>query len=324
MPSEPPVTRRLLLGIVSACLLAPGAGLAQTSLVCSADGGTGCNQTIPDDDPNGVESSLEASSSCDFGREIDVGVDLHHTWVGDLVVTLTHESTGTSVDLLDRFQSGGCNGDDVDALFSNGAAAPVCSNAVIPTVHGTVIPAETLLPFRTENASGTWTLTVVDAAANETGELFDWDLTVTCVPPGITVFPTAGLTTTESGGTDQFEVVLDTVPTGDVTVALSSLDPSEGTVSPSTLTFTPGNALVPQTVTVTGVDDAVADGDVLYVVHLEPATSSDSSYDGLVPDDVSVTNLDEGGDTVPIPTLSEWALWLMILLLAAAGVRWAR
>ncbi|MDX1744534.1 MAG: proprotein convertase P-domain-containing protein [Halobacteriales archaeon] len=221
------MARRALLLLASTVILATGAGLAQTTLVCSADGGSGCNQAIPDDDLTGIESSLTvSSSSCTFGREIDVGVDLHHTWVGDLVVTLTHDSTGTSVDLLDRFQGGGCNGNDVDALFSDGAAAPTCSNTVVPTIHGTVEPVETLFPFRSEGESGTWTLTVVDAAANETGELLDWDLTVHCIPPGITVVPTSGLTTTESGGTAQFEVVLDTVPTGDVTVTLASLDPS--------------------------------------------------------------------------------------------------
>ena len=48
---------------------------------------------------------------------------------------------------------------------------------------------------------------------------------------GITVTPTAGLATTEAGGTATFTVVLNTQPTADVTIALSSSDTTEGTVS---------------------------------------------------------------------------------------------
>ena len=45
---------------------------------------------------------------------------------------------------------------------------------------------------------------------------------------GITVTPTAGLTTTEAGGTATFTVVLTTQPTADVTIALSSSDTDRG------------------------------------------------------------------------------------------------
>ena len=51
-------------------------------------------------------------------------------------------------------------------------------------------------------------------------------------------------------------MVLNTQPTADVTIALSSSDTTEGTVSPASLTFTTANWNVAQTVTVTGVDDA--------------------------------------------------------------------
>ncbi|TWU42565.1 S8 family serine peptidase [Novipirellula artificiosorum] len=79
--------------------------------------------------------------------------------------------------------------------------------------------------------------------------------------PRITVNPTAGLVTSESGQTATFDVVLDTMPTADVSFDLSSSDTTEGTVSVSSMTFTPVNWDVPQTVTVTGVDDVGVDGD---------------------------------------------------------------
>ncbi|HBP89821.1 MAG TPA: hypothetical protein DD706_19245, partial [Nitrospiraceae bacterium] len=109
---------------------------------------------------------------------------------------------------------------------------------------------------------------------------------------GITVNPTSGLTTTEGGGTATFTVVLDTLPTGDVSIALSSSDTTEGTVSPASLTFTTSNGTIPQTVTVTGVDDAMIDGSIAYFILTGAATSDDFDYAGLDPADVSVTNTD--------------------------------
>jgi hypothetical protein len=110
--------------------------------------------------------------------------------------------------------------------------------------------------------------------------------------PGIRVTPTLGLVTSESGGSAVFNVVLRTAPTSAVTIPISSSDTTEGAVSISSLTFTPANWRVPQTVTITGVDDTLTDGDIAYSIVLGAATSNDSAYSGLNPSDVSVTNLD--------------------------------
>ncbi len=90
---------------------------------------------------------------------------------------------------------------------------------------------------------------------------------------GITVNPSSGLVTTEGGGTDTFTVVLDSEPTADVSIALVSSDSSEGTVSPGMLTFTAANWDTPQTVTVSGVDDMINDGDVGFTIITAPAAS---------------------------------------------------
>lgn len=117
--------------------------------------------------------------------------------------------------------------------------------------------------------------------------------------PGITVTPTSGLVTTEAGGTATFTVVLNSTPTANVTIALNSSDATEGTVSPTMLTFTPANALVPQTVTVTGGDDQLVDGNIAYQIITNPAISSDPAYQGLNPADVSVTNNDNDVNSGP-------------------------
>ena len=109
---------------------------------------------------------------------------------------------------------------------------------------------------------------------------------------GITVTPTTGLVTTEAGTTATFTVVLNSEPTADVTIGVSSSDTGEGTVAPASLTFTAGDWNTAQTVTVTGVNDSVADGDIGYTVQTAAAVSTDPNYNGIDPTDVAVTNTD--------------------------------
>jgi hypothetical protein len=109
---------------------------------------------------------------------------------------------------------------------------------------------------------------------------------------GFTVSAISG-DTGEDGTTASFTVRLSGPPTDDVTIDVSSLDATEGTVNPSSLTFTPDNWEADQTVTVTGVDDFVDDGDQGYTIELALATSVDPNYDGLDPDDVTVINIDD-------------------------------
>jgi Ca2+-binding RTX toxin-like protein len=126
--------------------------------------------------------------------------------------------------------------------------------------------------------------------------------------PGITVNPTAGLTTTEAGGTANFSVVLNTQPTAPVTMALSSSNPAEGTVSTNSLSFTPNNWNQAQTVTVTGVGDNIADGSQIYNIVTTAAVSTDSNYNNLNPSDVSITNTDRNTAGVTVNPASTNAI----------------
>lgn len=148
------------------------------------------------------------------------------------------------------------------------------------------------------NPNGTWSLYVVDDFFLDGGDIENgWSLTLeTSVPiccggaPGILLGSTDGLATTEAGGTATFTVALRSSPTDTVTIGLSTSDPTEGTVSPTQLSFDPDDAQLPRAVTVTGVDDALLDGDIAFNVITSPAVSTDSDYSGLDPADVSVVN----------------------------------
>ncbi|MEQ1825283.1 MAG: SdrD B-like domain-containing protein [Pirellula sp.] len=109
---------------------------------------------------------------------------------------------------------------------------------------------------------------------------------------GITVSPVSGLTTTENGGTAGFSVVLQSQPLANVTIDVSSSDTTEGSVSPTTLTFTQANWNVAQNLMVRGVDDLIDDNDIAYTIVTAPAVSTDAIYQGMNAADVSVVNLD--------------------------------
>ena len=115
--------------------------------------------------------------------------------------------------------------------------------------------------------------------------------------------PTNGLTTSEAGAAATFNVVLTAQPTAAVIVTLASSDVSEGTVSPTQMIFTSADWSTPQIATVTGVDDAVADGNIAYTI-VPTVSSSDANYNNLAAGNVSVTNLDNDSPGVIVSAIS--------------------
>jgi hypothetical protein len=81
-------------------------------------------------------------------------------------------------------------------------------------------------------------------------------------------------------------------PSADVIIAFNTSNPSEAILSSLPLTFNSDNWDLPQTITVTGVDDFVEDGDTVYAVLVGIASSADSNFDGTSATDVRATNVD--------------------------------
>ncbi|MGK5091041.1 carboxypeptidase regulatory-like domain-containing protein [Deltaproteobacteria bacterium TL4] len=99
--------------------------------------------------------------------------------------------------------------------------------------------------------------------------------------------------TTEAAGTATFSVRLNSIPTDNVTIFMTSSDESEGTVLPPSLTFTPVNWNTIQTVTVTGINDNEADGKQAYKINLGSIVTNDADYAVLTPASVNVINTDD-------------------------------
>ena len=113
--------------------------------------------------------------------------------------------------------------------------------------------------------------------------------------PGFTVVQTANSTqVSETGTTDTFTVTAEHAADIERRRERQPAATSrEATVSPATLTFTNANWNVPQTVTVTGADDALDDGDIVSNITLSINDgASDDTYDPLADLAVQVTTVD--------------------------------
>jgi hypothetical protein len=104
---------------------------------------------IPDNDPAGASASISVDQDLTFSR-LSVTVDIAHTYRGDLIVSLLRD--GAQVKVL-HDQAGG-SAQDLEETYTLTAAEA-----------------------GTTSARGTWTLKVVDAAAQDSGTLQTFRIT---------------------------------------------------------------------------------------------------------------------------------------------------
>ncbi|MEZ6033873.1 MAG: hypothetical protein R3C17_12330 [Planctomycetaceae bacterium] len=114
--------------------------------------------------------------------------------------------------------------------------------------------------------------------------------------PAILIAQSGGATkVTEGVSTDSFTVALNQAPGADVTVTLTPasnrVDLGNGPGNPLDLTFTSATGTVPQTVTVTPIDDLIVQGDQIVGISVS-TVSSDTGFNGLSAADIAVSVLD--------------------------------
>ncbi len=142
---------------------------------------------IPDASAAGANDTILLAFGASL-LDLDVSLEVSHSYVGDLIATLTHEDTGTSAVIIDRpgytGTGFGCNGANIDATLDDEAATPVedeCAGTS-PTISGSFTPNNPLAAFDGEDLGGTWTLNISDNAAQDTGVLNGWCLLPTAAP----------------------------------------------------------------------------------------------------------------------------------------------
>lgn len=109
--------------------------------------------------------------------------------------------------------------------------------------------------------------------------------------------------TTEVGAQARVTVVLSARPQSAVIVPVASSNTAEGTVSVASVTFTPDNWNAPQTVMVSGEDDAVVDGDQTYSVTFGPSSSDDADFEDLS-GSAALTNTDDESAGLTLSAIS--------------------
>jgi MYXO-CTERM domain-containing protein len=157
--------------------------------------GSGLGFSIPDNNPTGAFSDIVVADNF-LINDITVGLSLSHPWIGDLIATLTHADTNTTVDLFNRvdaISSGIGHGSNLNgSYYFNDAftgdlwtvASSVANSSIIP--GGDYFPTgpdfSAKVPMLTTisglSSSGTWRLKISDVSGNDTGTLGSWSLTL--------------------------------------------------------------------------------------------------------------------------------------------------
>jgi subtilisin-like proprotein convertase family protein len=198
----------------------PGGGASLpppcASPVVSTESPTNMTPVPIPDAPGGPAVSTIVVSGLGGGlADVDVTTNVAHTFPADLDMTLT-SPLGTIVTLTTDNGSSNDNvfaGTHWDDQADPGGAVPYFTNDGLVTDHAyatgvlasPLVPEEPLAAFEGENPNGTWTLTIVDDVAPETGTLTSWGLDLQTFSTAPETAPFSGAATTpvpipDSGG----------------------------------------------------------------------------------------------------------------------------
>lgn len=194
-----------------------------------------------------------------------------------------------------------------DIIFSGGGGFGALANLIL-SADGSVIGADVVdggtryvdSPFVSVvdncGGSGAKLISVVnggkvtDVIVQKPGK--GYSKTITKIPAAITYGNVSnGGFTNENKRTVEFKVGLTRKPDYDVTLTLTSTDRTEGVVTPSLIVIKKSDWNNKFSVKVTGIDDAILDGDIGYRIKIT-SSSTDQNYDGksTVVDLINVDN----------------------------------
>lgn len=205
-----------------------------------------CNQTfastnvpvtIPDNAAGVFVSNLTVPAN-KIVTDVNLTLQINHTYVGDLLAGLTN-AVGDTIFLFANpgvpATDFGCSGDNISATFDDEATATandfenLCA-ATIPAIGGTFKPLEPLGFFDGKTAQGNWSLLVGDVFGEDGGAIQSWSLNFCFADPvvagvlakntpltvpsgGQRAIPTANLQAQASAAPNQITYVLLSLPT---------------------------------------------------------------------------------------------------------------
>jgi len=161
-----------------------GSGVASTSsglynLAIDVDTASTDSFTVQSAVPVAIPGSglIESTIFVADGRtitDVDVRLNIQHTYVGDLRISLVGP-TGVTVQLVNRR---GGSGQNFTATVLNSQSGPPISTGSAPFA-GTYRPEQPLTALNNISAAGFWTLRIEDLRAGDAGTLLAWDLSIT-------------------------------------------------------------------------------------------------------------------------------------------------
>jgi hypothetical protein len=262
---------------------------------------TGVNDVIIDGD---INYSLTLNPEGDAAYDALSDTTVAATTTDDDVagVTVSESGGGTDVteggaeDTLDFVLDAQPAGDVMVTLTADGQCTVSPNPLTFTSGNWDTVQTVTVTAFNDDIVEGAHSC-VISTAVTSGDSNFN-SLTIGNVTADVTDNDTAGLvvskpslTVSESGTMESFTVQLNSEPTASITVTVGSGDTGEGAVSPVTLTFTAADWDDPQTVTLTGVNDVIIDGDISYSLTLNP--EGDADYNALSDTTVAATTTDD-------------------------------
>lgn len=159
----------------------PTPGISEEILFCSSP-----NQPIPDNYSGGISDKITINDPR-YVYELSVQLEVNHSWIGDLVISLQHPDSGKEVMLIDRpgipESDYGCSLDNIDTILDDSFPLPVESEcASYPSaISGMYTPTQMLNNFNGDPVAGTWKVTVTDHSPNDSGSFSRWCLSASLV-----------------------------------------------------------------------------------------------------------------------------------------------
>lgn len=223
--------------------------------------------------PNEVLEDGASSLAFTFTRDGTIADEL----------TVSFEISGTATFVSDYQQIGAASFSTGHGTITFAPGSSIVSVTVNPTADGSIETNESVVLTLVSGANY-----AVGETAAATGIIINDDVAGFSIGQ-----PTDVLVVSEDGSTAQFTVRLLAQPALNVVLALIRSDATEATVGPATVTFTPENWDVAQTVTVTGVDDTLVDGTIGSTVTVRvSAAASDDAFDAVADKSISVSTSD--------------------------------
>jgi gliding motility-associated-like protein len=137
---------------------------------------TGLSLSVGPDGGTVTTSTIEVGSGVEI-TDIDIQINIIHTWDSDLDITITSPS-GTVVELTS--DNGGSGDNYTGTIFDDQASTGITAGSA--PFAGSYIPEQALSAFNGESSFGTWTLAITDDTSGDSGTLNSWSV-ATCGEP---------------------------------------------------------------------------------------------------------------------------------------------